>query len=61
MLLSGLEPREQLETLGIPVIQDLPGVGENLMDHLETIVIWELNKAFPKECINHSEGAILLR
>ena len=34
MLLSGLGPRAQLERHGIPVLRDIPGVGENLQDHL---------------------------
>ena len=61
MLLSGLGPRAQLESLGISVHQDLPGVGENLMDHPETIVMWELNEPFTSDCINHSEPTVLLR
>mgnify|MGYP001818188760 CR=1 FL=1 len=32
--LSGIGQRERLEGLGIEVKQDLPGVGENLQDHL---------------------------
>jgi choline dehydrogenase len=32
--LSGIGQRERLEQLGIEVRQDLPGVGENLQDHL---------------------------
>ena len=34
LMLSGIGPKEQLEKFGIPVIQDLPGVGQNLMNHL---------------------------
>jgi choline dehydrogenase len=34
MLLSGIGPRQELETLGIPVMVDLEGVGRNLRDHL---------------------------
>jgi choline dehydrogenase len=33
--LSGVGPRSELDALGIPVVHDLPGVGENLQDHLE--------------------------
>jgi len=33
--LSGIGPRAELAALGIPVVHDLPGVGENLQDHLE--------------------------
>jgi choline dehydrogenase len=33
--LSGVGPAAELRALGIPLVQDLPGVGENLQDHLE--------------------------
>ncbi len=33
--LSGVGPGAELQALGIEVVQDLPGVGENLQDHLE--------------------------
>jgi choline dehydrogenase len=36
--LSGLGPAKLLRGLSIPVVQDLPGVGENLQDHLEVYV-----------------------
>jgi choline dehydrogenase len=34
--LSGVGAADELRPLGIDVVQDLPGVGENLQDHLET-------------------------
>jgi choline dehydrogenase len=34
LLLSGIGPAEQLMALGIPVVHHLPGVGQNLQDHL---------------------------
>ncbi len=36
--LSGVGNAAELRRLGIPVVQDLPGVGENLQDHLEVYV-----------------------
>ncbi|NNL67679.1 MAG: choline dehydrogenase, partial [Myxococcales bacterium] len=36
--LSGIGPAGLLEPLGIDVVQDLPGVGRNLQDHLEVYV-----------------------
>lgn len=31
---SGIGPAEQLQRVGIPVIQHLPGVGQNMYDHM---------------------------
>ena len=36
--LSGVGPADELSTLGIDVVQDLPGVGEHLQDHLEVYI-----------------------
>jgi choline dehydrogenase len=36
--LSGVGNAQELEGLGVPVVADLPGVGENLQDHLEVYV-----------------------
>ncbi len=36
--LSGIGPADLLRPLGIDVVQDLPGVGENLQDHLEVYI-----------------------
>jgi choline dehydrogenase len=40
LLLSGVGPAEQLRQLGIDVIVDLPGVGENLHDHTMVPLVW---------------------
>jgi len=40
---SGIGPGEHLRGLGIPVVADLPGVGENLQDHLQVRVMYEVN------------------
>ena len=36
LMLSGIGAGAALQELGIPVVQDLPGVGQNLQDHLIT-------------------------
>ncbi|CAJ0586772.1 unnamed protein product, partial [Mesorhabditis spiculigera] len=38
LLLSGIGPGDHLQSLGIDVVQDTPGVGQNLQDHLEIYV-----------------------
>ena len=43
--LSGSATRTLLRPLGIPVVADLPGVGENLQDHLEVYVQHALHAA----------------
>jgi choline dehydrogenase len=35
LLLSGIGPSDELRTLGLPVVHDLPGVGKNLQDHMD--------------------------
>ena len=35
LMLSGIGPGAHLNSIGVPVLNDLPGVGENLQDHLE--------------------------
>ena len=42
LMLSGIGPRDQLEQFGIPVIQELPGVGQNLMNHLSAQVTFKV-------------------
>ncbi len=46
LLLSGVGPRAQLDAHGIAQVQELPGVGENLQDHLDIHVTWEEKTRF---------------
>jgi len=40
LLLSGIGPADQLAALEIPLVADLPGVGQNLMDHMQVPVAY---------------------
>ncbi|NBE07052.1 GMC family oxidoreductase [Paragemmobacter ruber] len=40
LLLSGIGPEDELRAHGIPVHHALPGVGQNLQDHLDHTLIW---------------------
>jgi choline dehydrogenase len=42
--LSGVGPGALLQQFGIPVVRDLPGVGENLQDHLQLRVLYRCTK-----------------
>ncbi|HEU0022870.1 MAG TPA: hypothetical protein VFR55_14540 [Dehalococcoidia bacterium] len=47
LMLSGIGPREHLQSLGIPVVADLPGVGQNLRGHPAVWVTWKNIEGFP--------------
>jgi len=42
--LSGIGPRALLEQRGVPLVHELPGVGENLQDHLQIRLGYECTK-----------------
>ena len=60
LLLSGIGPRAQLEHLGIDVTHDLPGVGENLIDHPESIIIWKLKRPMGPEGAMDADCALFV-
>ena len=45
MMLSGVGPADALKAKGIPIVHDLPGVGENLHDHFGVDIVYELKEA----------------
>ncbi|QRM34621.1 FAD-dependent oxidoreductase (plasmid) [Microvirga sp. VF16] len=54
LMLSGIGERAHLESFGIPVISDLPGVGRNMQDHpIFSSVLWEASEPI----IGRSNGA----
>jgi len=43
LMLSGIGPKEDLKSVGIPVVLDLPGVGKNLQNHVAFFVNFHIN------------------
>ncbi len=46
LMLSGVGPKDNLSSLGIPVVLDSPGVGQNLRDHPGVWVTWRTKEGF---------------
>ena len=61
LLLSGIGPATHLEDVGVPVVNGLPGVGENFHNHVLTGVIHEAIQPVPPPNQNLSEAALFLR
>lgn len=47
LMQSGIGPADHLKQMGIPVVADLPGVGQNLQDHLLVRMSWHLKQKQP--------------
>ena len=54
--LSGIGPAALLQKYGIPVVHALPGVGENLQDHLQIRLIFEANVRTTNDDLNSLIG-----
>jgi choline dehydrogenase len=61
LLHSGIGRRADLEALGIPVVHDLPGVGENLLDHPESVIVWETDGPIPENSAMDSDAGLFVR
>jgi choline dehydrogenase-like flavoprotein len=59
--LSGIGPAAVLAAAGVDVRADLPGVGENLMDHAEGIAVWEVAEPPSPVCATGWDAGALLR
>ena len=49
LLLSGVGPADHLASLDVPVVADLPGVGQNLRDHLIVPVTLQASRNFSQD------------
>lgn len=61
LLLSGIGPARALRRRGIEVAAELPGVGENLQDHLYVPIVHDPAQPVPEAANSHGEGVGLLR
>lgn len=43
LMLSGIGPKEHLQSVGIKTKVNLPGVGSDLLDHNEVVIMYEIN------------------
>ena len=51
LLLSGIGPAENLRSVGVPVLHDLPGVGRNLRDHPQVGLLWKTRDDFRQDLL----------
>ncbi|TQN28786.1 choline oxidase [Haloactinospora alba] len=61
LMLSGVGPAEELRQVGIESRHDLPGVGEHLLDHPESIIMWETTEPVPENTVMSSDGGLFVR
>ena len=62
LMLSGIGPKAQLEELGVPVLLDCPGVGQNLQDHMIVPVVGFSRKALhPLRESNGQDAVVFCR
>ena len=59
LLLNGIGPASELESLGIKVTHDLPGVGKNVHDHIMAFLVCEVDSSHNnKYAFEHDENQI---
>ena len=58
--LSGIGPRDVLQAAGIGVAVESAGVGENLMDHAEGLILWEVEEPPPSTCATGWDAGALV-
>jgi choline dehydrogenase len=58
LMLSGIGGADSLRELDLPVVQDLPGVGRNLQDHVRVPVLFESGRRSPGAMLNWVPAAL---
>ncbi|PPF39661.1 choline oxidase [Pseudoclavibacter sp. AY1H1] len=58
---SGIGPAEVLRAAGVEPILDLAGVGENLQDHAEGLVVWEASGERSEVCATGWDAGYVVR
>lgn len=61
LLLSGVGPAAQLAEFGIPLVADVPGVGEHLLDHPESVIMWEATGPLPGQGVMDFDAGLFVR
>jgi choline dehydrogenase len=61
LMRSGIGPAPHLREIGVEIIVDLPGVGQNLQDHPAATVVYESGRPVPPGENSHGEVLGLLR
>jgi choline dehydrogenase len=61
LMRSGIGPARHLREIGVEVILDLPGVGQNLQDHPAATVVYRSSRPMPPSENGHGEVLGLLR
>jgi choline dehydrogenase-like flavoprotein len=61
LLLSGIGPADDLRGIGIVPRHDLPGVGEHLLDHPESLILWEASRPVPPESAMDADVGLFVR
>ncbi len=58
LMLSGIGPATHLSETGIEVLHDLPGVGQNLQDHLDICTLTEITKPVSYDHLNEWKAGL---
>ena len=60
LMLSGVGERAMLEAAGVAVVHELPGVGQNLQDHLFVPLVYETETVSLKDATSEANFALYL-